>query len=89
VRIPAHECINCHKKLDGVTGLNGADAPNEHSITLCIYCGAVMKLCPNGTVRAFTETERDALFADKDTMQIIVTTLREIVRMNMLRAARN
>ena len=42
-KMPAAFCPSCFKVLDGVTNLEGHDAPKSGDFTICIYCANVLR----------------------------------------------
>jgi hypothetical protein len=70
VRVPESRCLNCGKLMDALgTGDYDVPAdPHPGDVTICIKCGAVMRLDGNLRMRGMTDAEMDELVADKEWM---------------------
>jgi hypothetical protein len=65
------QCLHCGRKLDALTSASVTDpvAPQPGMITVCYYCGALMKLDEQLLPRPFTDDEANEVLADLPFMQ--------------------
>jgi hypothetical protein len=62
---PLCYCLACGAKLNAVTATDDDDDPSSGAITLCFYCGHIMALTDELTVRPLTDEEMLAVAGDK------------------------
>lgn len=79
-RTPECVCLNCGKVFDalGTGDLNVAADPQPGDVTVCIRCGAVMKIGDNLRVRGMTDAEMDELQADTEWMNQVARLVKTI-----------
>jgi hypothetical protein len=84
-RLPASNCLNCGKKLDGAEGVQGGE-PGPGCLSICVYCGAVTIYGDDLHLRPLTEDEAAKLAQERDTMRLLRKATRLI---HFYKAARN
>lgn len=79
-RVPESRCLDCGKTLDALgTGDKALAArPEPGDVTVCIRCGAVMKLDEKLRLRGLTDAEMDELVNSRETMQELAKVVRAI-----------
>lgn len=79
-RTPECNCLNCGKLLSALgTGDPTVEAkPEPGDVTVCLRCGAVMKLADDLRVRGMTDAEMDELIADKEWMNHVARMVKAI-----------
>lgn len=79
-RTPECRCLNCGARLDAVgTGDPAVEAhPLPGDVTVCIRCGAVMKLDDALRLRGMSEVEMDELVNDKEWMDQVAKIVRAV-----------
>jgi hypothetical protein len=70
IRVPDSACLNCGKPMNmlGTGDPNIEAKPEPGDVTVCIKCGAVMKLDQNLRPRGMSDQEMDELVADREWM---------------------
>lgn len=63
-------CPSCDKLLDGFTGIDNNATPEPDDITICCYCGSILKFTEKLTVVEMSPLELDNL-PKKDFYDII------------------
>ena len=78
VRYKPGPCLNCHKLMDVIGDCGDGKTPHPGAVTICLYCGAVMKIGPDYVPEGFTEQEIDEMLAD-------IAFLGQLARLNSAR----
>lgn len=87
VRVPKNNCLNCGYLMDTLSPCFEHNiTPKPGDVSICLRCGAVMKISDNLTPRGMTEAEINALLEDEEFMFEIGKIVRAI---HMVRAAVN
>lgn len=86
-RTPECRCLACGKVLDALGTQDGkAMLPEPGNLAVCFYCGAVMIIADDLTVRGMTDDEMDDVIADREAMNEIAKL---VVNMRLIRAQVN
>lgn len=80
VRVPESRCLNCGALMNALgTGDRHVEAkPEPGDVSVCIRCGAVMKLDGELRLRGMTNEEMDELTADRAWMDQIAKMVQKI-----------
>lgn len=63
------QCPKCRAKLDGASGIDYEDRPEDGDVSVCVYCYALLVYTPELDLRQLTLDEYTALSEDvKDTL---------------------
>lgn len=63
--VPASECVNCRKQLDGATCVGSGGTPGTGDFTVCIYCGHLMMFADDMRLRDPTDAEMIDIAGDE------------------------
>jgi hypothetical protein len=86
VKMPASDCLNCGRRLDGATGVGQNAHPDAGSLSVCLYRGAVTAYDDDLRLRPLTEEEVKDIQADKPTFELLQRATRLI---HFYKAGRN
>lgn len=64
VQLPILYCAHCGHKLDGASARTANYVPKENDVTMCFYCGGVMRFTADGSVRVLTAEEKPLVMAN-------------------------
>lgn len=82
-RLPVCNCPECDAPLDCSTGLFGALKPSHGDVSVCLYCGTILKFKKNMTLRRLTNAETIEALKDERLAKI------EIARQHTMRFERH
>ena len=54
---PENRCPRCCKKLDAATTLSNHEKPKEGDLSVCFYCGQLMKFSSDGSLLPLEEND--------------------------------
>jgi hypothetical protein len=69
--VPVSHCLECGKSLDAATGADHDHKVTPGSLSLCVYCGALMIFGNDMRLRQITDAERFDIQADRHTMDLL------------------
>jgi hypothetical protein len=80
IRVPESACLNCGHLLNalGTGDLNVEAKPEPGDVTVCIKCGAVMKLDQDLRPRGMSDQEMDELVADREWMDEVARVVQTV-----------
>jgi hypothetical protein len=64
-------CLHCGKKLDAISSLGDGEVPIPGDVTVCLYCGAIMKIGKDLCPAPFTDEEVNDMLADRELMRYL------------------
>lgn len=75
---PPCVCLYCGKRLDRMSPVAGNPQPHEGAVTICIRCGAVMRVSANLTPEGFSDEEIAEITQDPEWMAQIAKIVRAV-----------
>lgn len=73
-------CPNCKSVLNTCTGVNSDQNPSPGDITICFYCGSVLKF--NDDMTLLELTTEDYVTMPKDALFEIIMVQQQIIKKN-------
>jgi hypothetical protein len=79
--VPTCHCLVCGATLDAATAMGHRSRPKPGDLTICLRCGATMKVADDLTVRAMTEEEAAEIERDPQLVEFLRRVTQKIQSM--------